>query len=113
VAGKIVAACKDRYQATAVDSTWNLYAVVRYLGVVGIGQGSLRPLHYCMEQPVKDVQFGAHAGLPAESDEAIGDEQSARTYPTPVEFVRQLSRVIAYYLGLAVVAHVIVAIVGR
>jgi hypothetical protein len=40
------------------------------------------------------------------------DDHVARTYPTPVEFVGQLGRVIAYCLGLAVLAHVIVAIVG-
>ena len=41
------------------------------------------------------------------------DGHEARTYPTPLEFFGQFGRVIAYCLGLAVLAHVIVAIVGE
>jgi hypothetical protein len=61
---------------------------------------------------VNKVQFGLHAGLPANDEVHVPDGHDARTYPTPAEFVGQLSRVIAYCLGFAVLAHVIVAIVG-
>ena len=61
---------------------------------------------------MKDVQFGTHAGLSAGDEGRVGDEQDARTYPTPAEIFAQIGRVIAFCLGLAVLAHVIVALVG-
>jgi hypothetical protein len=61
---------------------------------------------------VKDFPFGTHAELSARDNELIHDGLEARNYPTPAEFVRQFSKVIAYCLGFAVLAHVIVALVG-
>jgi hypothetical protein len=61
---------------------------------------------------VKDLPFGVHVGLQPESDETIDDEHEAGTYPTAAEFVGQVSRVIAYCLAWAVLAHIIVAVFG-
>ena len=61
---------------------------------------------------MKDVQFGSPAGLPARDEERMHDEHAARSYPTPAEFVGRVGRVFAYCLGLAVLAHVIVSLVG-
>ena len=97
---------------TTADSTWILYAGARYFRRVGIGQGAPRALRCGMELSVKDVRFGVHAGLSAEDEAGVGNEQEARTYPTPAEVFAQIGRVIAFCLGLAVLAHVIVALVG-
>jgi hypothetical protein len=61
---------------------------------------------------VKDLQFGVHVGLQPESGETIDDQHEARTYPTPGEFVGQVGRVIAYCLAWAVLAHILVAVLG-
>lgn len=61
---------------------------------------------------MKDVRFGVHAGLPTEDMARMDDEHEARTYPTPAEVFAQIGRVIAFCLGLALLAHVIVAFVG-
>ena len=62
---------------------------------------------------MNEAQFGSDAGLPTKVEGHMGDGHEARTYPTPLEFFGQFGRVIAYCLGLAVLAHVIVAIVGE
>jgi len=61
---------------------------------------------------VKNARFGSHAGLPASDEEYMRDAHEPRTYPTPAEFIAQVGRVIAFCLSLAVLAHVIVAVVG-
>ncbi len=61
---------------------------------------------------MNEVRFGSDAGLPAGDKVRTPDGHDARTYPTPVQFVGQLGRVIAYCLGFAVLAHIIVAIAG-
>jgi hypothetical protein len=61
---------------------------------------------------VKEVQFGAAAGLPTRDDERTHDGHGARNYPTPTEFFAQVSRVIAVCLGLALLANVVVSAIG-
>lgn len=61
---------------------------------------------------MNEVRFSSDGGLPAAKEARRPDEHQVRTYPTPVEFVGQLGRVLAYCLGFAVLAHVIVAIAG-
>jgi hypothetical protein len=61
---------------------------------------------------VNNVRFGSQAELPARGEDRVHDGHAERSYPTPAEFVWQFSRVIAFCLGLAVLAHVIVAVVG-
>ena len=68
-----------------------------------VGVPSQSP-HCCMEWPVKEAQIGTHAGLSA--------RQAAQTYPTPAEILAQIGCVVAFCLGLALLAHVIVAFVG-
>jgi hypothetical protein len=61
---------------------------------------------------VKQVQFGSHAGLPIKDNELVRNGQEARSYPTPVEFVAQFGRVLAVCFGMALLAHVVVAVIG-
>jgi hypothetical protein len=61
---------------------------------------------------VKEVQFGAAAGLPTRDDERMHDGHGARRYPTPAEFFAQASRVIAVCLGLSLLANVVVSAIG-
>lgn len=61
---------------------------------------------------MKQVQFGSHAGLSIEDNEPVRDSREARSYPTPVEFVAQFGRVLAICFGLALLAHVVVAVIG-
>ena len=61
---------------------------------------------------MKEVQFGAAAGLPTRDDERTHDGHGARSYPTPTEFFVQFSRVIAVCLGLALLANVVVSAIG-
>src|ERR1700678_3645833 len=97
---------------TAIDAAWNLYAGGDIFAAICIRLGTSCALRCCVERPVNEVRFGSDVGLSAGDEVRIADDDVARTYPTPVEFVGQLGRVIAYCLGLAVLAHVIVAIVG-
>jgi hypothetical protein len=60
---------------------------------------------------VKEAQIDTHAGLPTGHGERAGNEQAAQVYPTPTEILAQVGRVIAFCLGLALLAHVIVAFV--
>lgn len=61
---------------------------------------------------MKNIRFGVHAGLSTGDEGHVGDERDARLYPTPAEIFAQIGRVIAVCLGLAVLAHVIVALAG-
>jgi hypothetical protein len=61
---------------------------------------------------VKEVQFGAAAGLPTRDDERMHDGHGAHSHPTPAEFFAQLSRVIAICLGLSLLANVVVSAIG-
>ena len=61
---------------------------------------------------MKDIRFGAHAGLPAGDGKHMHPEHELRTY-TVTEFMGQVGRVLAVCLGLALVAHVIVAVIGN
>jgi hypothetical protein len=97
---------------TAIGPPWNLYAWRRYFTGICIRLGMSCALRCCVERPVNEVRFGSDVGVSAGDEVRMTDDHVARTYPTPVEFVGQLGRVIAYCLGLAVLAHVIVAIVG-
>jgi hypothetical protein len=65
-----------------------------------------------MEWPVKEIQFGSYVGPPATNNEIVRDSPDPRTYPTPAEFVAQVGRVLAVCCGLALLAHVIVAVIG-
>jgi hypothetical protein len=61
---------------------------------------------------VKEAQIDTHAGLPAGDDARVGNERAAQTYPTPTEVLAQIGRVLAFCLGLALLAHVLVAVAG-
>jgi hypothetical protein len=61
---------------------------------------------------MKDVVLGSHAELPTKNAEPARDSHEARNYPTPAEFAAQVGRVLAVCLGLALLAHVIVAVTG-
>lgn len=61
---------------------------------------------------MKQFQFGTHVELSARDNELTNDGLEVRNYPTPAEFFGQLGKVIAYCLGFAVLAHVIVALAG-
>ena len=61
---------------------------------------------------MKEAQIGTHAGIPAGQDERAGNERAAQAYPTPTEILAQIGRVLAFCLGLALLAHVLVAVVG-
>jgi hypothetical protein len=97
---------------TAIDPAWNLYAGRRYFAGICIRLGTSCVLRCCVERPVNEVRFGSDVGSSAGDEVRMVDDHVARTCPTPVEFVGQLGRVIVYCLGFAVLAHVIVAIVG-
>jgi hypothetical protein len=66
-------------------------------------------LHGGMEWSVKNVPVGSHFGLPA-SDESLADTSPG--FLTPTEFMVQVGRVLAVCLGLAILAHVVVVMVG-
>jgi hypothetical protein len=61
---------------------------------------------------VKEVQFGAAAGLPTRDNERTHDGHGTRNYPTPAEFFAQASRIIAVCLGLSLLANVVVSAIG-
>jgi hypothetical protein len=61
---------------------------------------------------MKDVVLGSDAGLRTKNDKLARDCHDARNYPTPTEFAAQVGRVLAVCLGLALLAHVIVAVTG-
>jgi hypothetical protein len=65
-----------------------------------------------MEQPVKEIHFGSHVGLPAKDEVFVRDSHEPRSYPTPAEFIAGVGRVLAVCFGLAVLAHLIVTVIG-
>jgi hypothetical protein len=65
-----------------------------------------------MERPVKEIDFGYHAGLPAEDAEFVRDSHERHPYPTPAGFFAGVGRVLAVCFGLALLAHVLVTVIG-
>jgi len=57
---------------------------------------------------VNTTQFGG----PALSDHADRAADAAHDYPTPREFYARFGTVVLFCLGLALIAHVIVAMTG-
>jgi hypothetical protein len=65
-----------------------------------------------MERPVKETYFGSDAGLPTKDELFVHDTHEPRSHPTPAEFVAGVGRVLAVCFGLALLAHVIVTVIG-
>lgn len=61
---------------------------------------------------MKGIRFGSHMGRSTTNNASVRDSRDTRTYPTPAEFVAQVGRVLTVCFGLALLAHVIVALVG-
>ena len=69
------------------------------------GHAASRDLSSCMECSVEDIDTAF--GHVQETDEASGAEYAPR------DFLRQFGAVIAICLGLALLAHVLVTVVGE
>lgn len=61
---------------------------------------------------MKEIQFGSHMELSTTNNESVRDSRDPRTCLTPAKFVAQVGRVLAVCFGLALMAHVIVTLVG-
>ena len=58
---------------------------------------------------MNDIQFGTHAGLPSDDAENKRETHEIRLHPTPGEVLAKIAGVIAICLGLALLAHLLIA----
>jgi hypothetical protein len=65
--------------------------------------------HGAGTSPVNDIQFGTHAGLPSVDAQTMQETHEIRLHPTPGEVLAKIAGVIAICLGLALLAHLLIA----